>query len=284
MISTPRTRKDCSCSRSARISRLNSVVSVKISGSGQNVIDGPGLRGGLALLQLAERLAAGERLAPGVSAIGHLRLQAAGQRVDHRDPHAVQAAGDRIGGPAELSTGVQGGEHDLQRRPAVLRARDRIDRDAPAVVRHPDRPAAQHLDDDARARARQGLVDGVVDHLVDQVVEASRAGAPDVHARPLSDRSQSFQDRDVCRCVGITHTLGRHATSRGHRETGTALDSQKGSVAGLIKPPNSTIGNAIRPRDRDPTGTPDPGPRRAGSHAPRPSPAPRSPGPGVARS
>ena len=53
----------------------------------------------------------------------------------------------------------------------------------------------RHLD--AVVAARERLVDGVRDHLVDEVVEAARAGRADVHARPLPDRLEAFEDRDV---------------------------------------------------------------------------------------
>src|SRR3954452_22818864 len=41
------------------------------------------------------------------------------------------------------------------------------------------------------------LIDRVVDDLVDEVMEASNAGGADVHAGPLADRLEAFEDLDV---------------------------------------------------------------------------------------
>jgi hypothetical protein len=50
--------------------------------------------------------------------------------------------------------------------------------------------------------AGEVLVDRVVDDLVDQVVEASAViGVPDVHAGPLPDALQAFEDADAARIV-----------------------------------------------------------------------------------
>ena len=54
---------------------------------------------------------------------------------------------------------------------------------------------------DAIVPPGHGLVDGVVDHLVDEVVQATRTGRADVHARPFPDRLEALQDRDVLRGV-----------------------------------------------------------------------------------
>src|SRR4051794_41948371 len=44
---------------------------------------------------------------------------------------------------------------------------------------------------------RHRLIDRVVDDLVDEVMEASNAGGADVHAGPLADRLEAFEDLDV---------------------------------------------------------------------------------------
>src|SRR5690606_39469126 len=77
---------------------------------------------------------------------GGLEVEAVRQRVDHRDTDAVQAAGDRVPRTAELPAGVQHGQHDLDRGPAL--ALDDVDRDAAAVVDHPDPAVGQqgHVD------------------------------------------------------------------------------------------------------------------------------------------
>jgi hypothetical protein len=72
-----------------------------------------------------------------------------------------------------------------------------VDGDAAAVVGHPASAVGQQRDVDAVAVARHRLVDGVVDHLPNEVVQATGAGAADVHARSLAYRIETFQDRDV---------------------------------------------------------------------------------------
>ena len=99
--------------------------------------------------------------------------QPLGERVDDRHADAVQAAGDLVAAAvAELAAGVQDGEHDLDRRAALL-LHDR-DRDAAPVV--DDRHGVVGVDRDGHlgAEAREGLVDRVVDDLVDEVVQAQR--------------------------------------------------------------------------------------------------------------
>ena len=59
-------------------------------------------------------------------------------RVDHRDTHAVEAAGDLVATAAELAAGVQDREHDFEGRLALLGARGhRLDGNAAAVVLDP---------------------------------------------------------------------------------------------------------------------------------------------------
>jgi hypothetical protein len=112
----------------------------------------------------------------------------------------VQAAGDGVGIPPELAPGVQLGHDHLERRPVLDRVL--VDRDAAAVVDHPDPAVGGQGDVDPRAVAGQGLVDGVVDDLVHEVVEPSEPGRPDVHPRSLADRLKPFEDGD--RFGGVT--------------------------------------------------------------------------------
>ena len=51
-------------------------------------------------------------------------------------------------------------------------------------------------DQNLRAEARQGLVNGVVHDLIDQVVQARGGGGADIHAGPLPHGLQSLQDLD----------------------------------------------------------------------------------------
>ena len=91
----------------------------------------------VALDQVVARNAAVELLVVEVALDGNLDAQGLRQRVDHRDAHAVQAAGDLVAtAVAELAAGVQDGQHDLDGRAAFLL--DDADRDAAALVAHGD--------------------------------------------------------------------------------------------------------------------------------------------------
>ncbi len=98
----------------------------------------------------------------------------------------MQATGDRIRLAVELATGVQGGQHDLDRR-AVLHGM-LVDRDAAAVVDHPHPAVGEQRDLDPVGEAGQRLVHGVVDNLVYQVMQAALAGRAYVHAGALANR------------------------------------------------------------------------------------------------
>ena len=58
-------------------------------------------------------------------------------------------------------------------------------------------PSAVQRDVDPGAVAGHRLVDRVVDDLPDQVVQSGETGGPDVHAGPLADRIEPFEDLDV---------------------------------------------------------------------------------------
>ena len=129
------------------------------------------------------------------------------QRVDDARADAVQAAGGLVVAALELAAGVQRREDHLER--ALLRLRMLVDRNAAAVVRDRDRRAVLvQRDGDVRGVAVHRLVDGVVEDLPDEVVQPGGADAADVHARPLADRLEPFEDGDVFRCVS-----GRHSGS-----------------------------------------------------------------------
>ena len=168
--------------------------------SGQNATVVPVRAGRLALAQPP-----GYRtlvvLAPHVPVAVDLHVERGGQRVHHADPDPVQAAGDRVGLAVELPAGVQRGEHQLDRRPPLDRMQ--VDRDAPAVVYHPHATVGEQGDLDPGGVPGHRLVDGVVHDLLDQVVQTALAGRADVHARPLADRVEAFQDRDRRRAVGV---------------------------------------------------------------------------------
>src|SRR6202042_865392 len=113
-----------------------------------------------------------------------LHVQPAGQRVDHRGAHAVQAAGRGVRPAAELPARVQPGHHQLDAGQLGLRLD--VDRDPPAVVTHLGGQVIVQDDLDAGAVAAQGLVHGVVDDLPEAVQHAPAIGGPDVHAGALA--------------------------------------------------------------------------------------------------
>ena len=159
-------------------SRLNSVVSVKISGSGQNRIVVPCFVLALPLVELGGGAAPRVLLVPREAVAQDVGRHLRRERVHDRDADAVQAAGDPVAAAAELAAGVQRGERDLDGRPAVLGARDRLDGDAGAVVLHRHAAVGVDRDDDLRRAAGHRLVDGVVDDLVDEVMQASELVVP----------------------------------------------------------------------------------------------------------
>ena len=151
--------------------------------------------------QLAARRAARIALGPQLPVARHFDAQVVGQRVHHREADAVQAAGRDIGLSAELAAGVQGRENDFQRG-LVPELRMRIDRDAAAVVADGDEVVrVQHHLDPARM-AGDHLVHRVVDDLGRQMMQRAFVGAADIHARPLADRLQPFEDFDILRGIG----------------------------------------------------------------------------------
>ena len=161
----------------------------------------PALRRLLAGLEVALRLPPVVALRVDAAVAADLHLEPLGQRVHDRDADPVEPARDLVDRALELPAGVERREHHLRRR--LARGRVDVHRDAAPVVH--DRAAAVRVEDhpDVRAVPGERLVDGVVDHLEDQVVEAVRAGVPDVHGGPLPDRLQPLEDLDVARGVGV---------------------------------------------------------------------------------
>ncbi len=161
---------------------------------------------GLALAQLVDHVAAGERHRRHLAVAHHGDLQPLGQRVGDADAHAVQAAREAVGaaGPlVELAAGVQAREHDLEHRHLLFGVQ--AEWDAAAVVEHRHRAVTVHRDGDALAVAGQRLVGRVVDHLLDHV---QRVVGARVHAGPLLDRLEPLEDAD--RLLGVLALLGCH--------------------------------------------------------------------------
>ena len=200
VIRRPRLRNAISCSRRDSVSKLQS------SGLEDRAVRPERGRGARAR-SVASPLVTGVTgspllvgLAPDVAVPAHLHLEPRGQRVDHRDADAVQAAGNRVGLAVELAAGVQRGVHDLDR--GTLLAGMQVHRDAAAVVADPDAAVGQQGDLDRVGVPGQRLVHRVVHDLVDQVVQAALAGGADVHAGSLAYGLETLEDGDRACVVG----------------------------------------------------------------------------------
>ena len=139
-----------------------------------------------------------------------LNLDQRGKGVDDRDADAVEAARDLVALSAELAAGVENGEDDLGGR-HLLELGVPVDGNSTPVVAHLAPPVGQESNPDDRTMAGHGLVDAVVDDLPDKVVQAGRAGRPDVHAGPLPNGLQPLEDSDVdgaVRVLGARHRRG----------------------------------------------------------------------------
>ena len=107
----------------------------------------------------------------------------------------MEPAGDLVSLAAELASGVQHREDDLDGR--LLHLRVLVHRHTPAVVGDTDGVVGVNHHVDGRAVAGEGLVDGVVDDLVDQVMESFGSGGPDVHTGPLANSLKSLENLNV---------------------------------------------------------------------------------------
>lgn len=132
-----------------------------------------------------------------------LGVHAAGERVDHGDAHAVQAARDGVAAAAELAAGVQDRHDDLDGRPPLGGVQ--VHGDAAAVVRHAHAAVGLQRDVDAGGVAGQRLVHGVVHDLVHEVMQAPRAGGADVHAGALADGLEALEHGDGAGAVLTGH-------------------------------------------------------------------------------
>ena len=78
----------------------------------------------------------------------------------------------------------------------------RIDRDAAAVVADGDEVVRVQRHLDPARMAGDHLVHRIVDDLGRQMMQGAFVGAADIHARPLADRLQPFENLDILRCIG----------------------------------------------------------------------------------
>ena len=226
---SPLVRNAVSRSRCSSVAKSKSSVS-KTSASGRKVIVVPVSSVASPLAIGALRRAALVGLAPDEAVAADLDVEPLGQRVDDGDADAVEAAGHLVSAAvAELAAGVEDGQHDLERRLALLL--HRVDRDAAPVVDDRDRVVGVDRDLDGVAEAGERLVDGVVDDLVDQVVQAARTGRADVHAGPLAHGLETLQDGDVLGVIarvgpaGLVGLVCQRVSFRDHTRVAPASES-----------------------------------------------------------
>src|SRR5690606_29503752 len=142
------------------------------------------------------------------AANGHHQLL--GERVDHRNAHAVQTTGHLVAVVVELTAGVQHGHDHLGRRHAFFLVD--VHRNAATVVAHGDGLIGVDGDADFGAVAGQRFVDGVIHHLEHHVVQAGAViGVADVHAGAFAHRIKALQYLDIGGVVGV---LFAHASLR----------------------------------------------------------------------
>ena len=178
------------------------------------------------LFDFVPGLAALKALSPDETITPHLGIEALGEGIDHRDPDAVEPAGDGVGALFELAAGMEGAEHGGQSR--LLGFRVIVDRDTPPVVDDPDAAVGQESDLGAGGETGHRLIDGVVDYLPNEVMETTRPGRSDVHAGPFAHGLEALEDRDVACVVG--------------RVSDSAQSLLHGEIRGRILGPSHGIG------------------------------------------
>jgi len=153
---------------------------------------------GACLAEIADRIAATEVHLPSEAIAPDFDVELLRERVDATDAHAVETAGNFVGGGVEFAAGVELGEHHLDRRHhCAVGERHQVHGDATTVVDHGD--GVVNVDDDFNflGVAGQCLVNRVVYHLIDQVMQAQFAGRSDVHGRAEAHSLEPFQDLDI---------------------------------------------------------------------------------------
>ena len=173
--------------------------------------------GGAGVLGLADHGQGGDGRAALVALVvllaapAHRDFEILRQGVDHRDAHAVQAAGDLVGVVVELAAGMEHGHDHFDGRPAFLGVD--VHRNAAAVVRDGDRVVQVDGDADAVAVAGHGLVDGVIHDFIHEMVQAPDVGGADIHGRALAHGRKPLQDGNGAGVVGLGRLVLTHAMS-----------------------------------------------------------------------
>ena len=179
-------------------SNLNSVVIVKIVGSGTKVMSVPVV---FLLLDFADDFEflrgfpALEAHGVNFSVARNLDLEPIGKRVDAFRADAVQTAGVFVSALPEFSAGMQIRQDQLDGR--HLEFRMHVDRNAAAVVTNGNR--AIHMDGhfDLGAVTGEMFVDRVVENFENHVMQTALIRVADIHSGTLSDSLQSLEFVDL---------------------------------------------------------------------------------------
>ena len=134
-------------------------------------------------------------LAVGLAVEIHLDQQAFAERVDDGETYSVQTTRNLVAATAELSTGVERREDDLER--GLPGGRMHPHRDAAAVVEDGHGVVRVQHDLDRVAPTGEGLVDAVVDELDDEVVQTTQIRGSDVHPGASANRLETLEDLDL---------------------------------------------------------------------------------------
>ncbi len=204
------------------------------------------LVGRFQLLQRVQRLTGSVFLLPVETIAPDVHPQMLGQGVDHRNTHAMQAAGYLVAVVVELSAGVQHGHDDLRGRNVFFLVDVR--RNTASIVGNRDRTIIEDRHRDMVAIARQGLVDRVVHHLEDHVVQAGAImHIADIHAGTLANRFETAQDGDLAGivCGFAVVDVVAHMLADGSRDSGMDPRTRKREchiipAAGLHPVPRGT--------------------------------------------
>ena len=86
-------------------------------------------------------------------------------------------------------------EHDFEGTLAVLL--HPVDRDPPAVILDHEGAVTVNDNRDPAAVPGKGFIYRIINDFVNEMVQAAGIGAADIHRRPLADRGEPFEDRDV---------------------------------------------------------------------------------------
>ena len=175
-------------------------------------------------------------LAPQLAVARDLDLELVRERVDDRDPDAVQTARSPIGLAAEFAARMEGRQDHFERR-SVREPRMRIDRDAAAVITDSDPVTGAELDLDAGGMAGDRLVHRIVEDFGDEVMQPALVGAADIHPGAAANRLQPLQDLDVFGGIAVTGFRRRRVEEIGHgtniRRAGVPASRMKYGVASL---------------------------------------------------